>query len=64
MRFRDGSPEDLDRAREEVAAWRQGHPQGTGDQLVIDLIGRFRPDYGPVLRSPTTRTRSGADAGR
>ncbi len=51
MRFREDNPEDLDRARAAVAAWRERNPQGTGDQLVIDLGGEFHPDYGPVLRA-------------
>ncbi len=51
MRFRDDSPQELARARAEVARWRQENPQGSADQLVIDLIGQFHPDYGPVLRA-------------
>lgn len=51
MRFREDKPEDLERARAEVAAWRERNPQGTADQLVADLCGRFHRDYGPVLRS-------------
>jgi hypothetical protein len=27
------------------------NPQGTADQLVAALGGRFHPDYGPALRS-------------
>jgi len=37
MRFREDKPEDLDRARAAVAAWRAQHPQGTDAQLVADL---------------------------
>jgi len=51
MRFREDHQEDLDRARREVAEWWQRNPQGTADQLVVDLIGQFHHDYGPVLRS-------------
>lgn len=51
MRFRDDSAEALARARSEVRAWRQQHPQGTADELVADLGGQFHPDYGPVLRA-------------
>jgi len=50
VRFRDDSAEELARARSEVRAWRQQHPQGTADELVADLGGQFHPDYGPVLR--------------
>ncbi len=50
MRFRDDKPEDLDKARAAVAAWREQHPQGTAEDLVADLGGQFHPDYGPVLR--------------
>ncbi len=51
MRFRENKPEDLDRARAEVAAWRERTPQGTADQLVAELGGRFHKDYGPLLRA-------------
>ena len=51
MRFRENKPEDLTRARAEVAAWRRQHPQGTADQLVADVGARFHKDYGPVLRA-------------
>lgn len=51
MRFRENKPEDLDRARAEVAAWRERNPQGTADQLVAELGGRFHKDYGPLLRA-------------
>ncbi len=50
MRFREDKPEDLDRARAAVAAWREQHPEGTADQLVADLGGQFHRDYGVVLR--------------
>jgi hypothetical protein len=50
MRFREDSPEDLDRARAAVAAWREQHPAGTEDQLTAALGLQFHPDYGPVLR--------------
>jgi len=51
MRFREDKPEDLDRARTAVAAWREQHPQGTDEQLVADLGGQFHPDYAVVLRA-------------
>ena len=50
MRFRDNSPEDLDRARAAVRKWRDENPQGTPEQLVADLGGGFPDGYGPVLR--------------
>jgi hypothetical protein len=50
VRFREDSPEDLDRARAAVAEWREQHPEGTAGQLVAALGGQFHPDYGPVLR--------------
>ncbi|HET9969796.1 MAG TPA: hypothetical protein VFQ68_16295 [Streptosporangiaceae bacterium] len=50
MRFREDSAEELARARSEVRAWRQQHPQGTADELVADLGGQFHPYYGPILR--------------
>ncbi len=51
MRFREDHPEDLDRARKEVAAWRERNPQGNAEQMLADLGRLFHPDYGPVLRS-------------
>jgi hypothetical protein len=51
VRFRDDSPEDLDRARAAVAAWRDQNPEGTAEQLVAALGDEFHRDYGPVLRA-------------
>ncbi len=51
MRFREDKPEDLDRARAAVAAWRAQHRQGTDEQLVADLGSQFHRDYGVVLRA-------------
>jgi hypothetical protein len=51
MRFREDKPEDLDRARAAVAAWREQNPQGTDGQLAADLGSRFHPDYAVVLRA-------------
>lgn len=51
MRFREDNPEDLARARAEVAAWRAQHRAGTGEELVAAIGHRFHPDYGPVLRA-------------
>jgi hypothetical protein len=51
VRFRENNPEDLVRARAEVAAWRARHPAGTGEELVAALGRRFHQDYAPVLRA-------------
>jgi len=51
MRYREDKPEDLDRARAAVAAWREKYPQGTAQQLITDLGGQFHRDYGVVLRA-------------
>lgn len=51
MRFREDNPEELPRARTEVAAWRDQHPAGTGEQLVAVLGHRFHRDHAPVLRA-------------
>jgi len=51
MRYRESKPEDLGRARAEVAAWRRQHPQGTAEQLVDEVGVGFHKDYGPVLRA-------------
>jgi hypothetical protein len=45
------SPEDLARARAEVAAWRAQHPDGTADELVTAIGHQYHRDYGPVLRA-------------
>ena len=50
MRFRDENPEDLARARADVAAWRDRNPQGTSEDLVATIGHRFHPEYGIVLR--------------
>jgi hypothetical protein len=51
VRFREDNPEDLTRARAEVAAWRARHPAGTGEDLAAAIGHRFHRDYGPVLRA-------------
>jgi hypothetical protein len=51
VRFREDKPEDLERARSSVTAWREQHPDRTAEQLVADLGGQFHPGYGPVLRA-------------
>jgi len=51
VRYREDKPADLERARAEVAAWREANPQGTAGQLFAGLGGRFHPGYGPVLRA-------------
>jgi hypothetical protein len=51
VRFREDTPEDLARARAEVAAWRAEYPAGTGEQLVAALGHRYHKDYAPVLRA-------------
>jgi len=51
VRFREDNPEDLERARGGVAAWRDQNPEGTADQLVAALGAGFHRDYGPVLRA-------------
>jgi hypothetical protein len=33
VRFREDTPDELERARSEVAAWRGQHPGGTGEEL-------------------------------
>jgi len=51
VRFGEDRPEDLVRARFEVAAWRSQNPRGTAEQLLADIGHAYRRDYGPVLRS-------------
>ena len=51
MRFREDNPEDLVRARAEIAAWRAQHPGGTGEELVAAVGHRFHRNYAPVLHA-------------
>jgi hypothetical protein len=51
VRFREDNPEDLARARAEVAAWRDRNPAGTAEDLVTVIGHRYHRDYGPVLRA-------------
>jgi len=51
VRFREDKPEDLDRARAAVAAWREQNPGGTSEELVAAIGQQFHPDYGVVLRA-------------
>ncbi|MGA2830191.1 MAG: hypothetical protein ABSF03_29255 [Streptosporangiaceae bacterium] len=51
MRFSEDKPGDLDRARADVAEWREQNPAGTDEQLTDALGSQFHPDYGPVLRA-------------
>jgi hypothetical protein len=50
VRFLDEKPGDLDRARAAVAAWRDGHPAGTSDDLIAVVGPAFHPDWAIVLR--------------
>jgi len=56
MRYRDDKPEDLERAREAVRDWRAADPDGTPDEMLAALAGKFHPDYGPLLRAVLFRT--------
>ena len=38
MRFREDNPQDLARARTEVAAWRAQHPTVTDEELVTASV--------------------------
>ena len=51
MRFREDRPADLDRARAAVAAWRDQHPAGIGEDLIAAIGWQFHQDYGVVLRA-------------
>jgi hypothetical protein len=50
-KWRDENPEELDRLRGAVKAWRDENPEGTGDEMVTELAGKFRSDWEPVLRA-------------
>lgn len=49
MRWRDLKTADLVRAREAVAAWRAGHPQGTADEMVGAVGATFSDEGWPVV---------------
>jgi len=49
MRFRENNPAELQRARPAVAAWRDQHPAGTAEDLVVAIGHQFHPDYIVVL---------------
>jgi hypothetical protein len=74
MRFSEDTPAVQARARAEVAAWREQHPDGTVEEMLAALGSRFHKDYGPALRSAlfradeqpdrhSTRTAPGTGAG-
>jgi hypothetical protein len=51
IRFREDKPGDLDRARAEVAAWREQNPHGTAGEMVAAIGHQFHRDYAVVLRA-------------
>jgi hypothetical protein len=50
-KWRDENPEELDRLRTAVREWREANPDGSPDEMVTALAGKFRVDYEPVLRA-------------
>jgi hypothetical protein len=42
---------ELARTRAAVAAWRDGNPAGTGEELIAAIGCQFHRDYGVVLRA-------------
>jgi hypothetical protein len=50
MTFHENNPADLARARAKVAAWRDQHPTGTGEDLVAAIGHRFPHALRVVLR--------------
>jgi hypothetical protein len=44
-KWRDENPEELDRLRGAVKAWRDANPEGTEDEMVAELAGKFRSDW-------------------
>jgi hypothetical protein len=50
VRFREDTPQEQARARAAVHAWRDEHPEGTPEQLVVALGRDFHRDYGVALR--------------
>ena len=50
MRYREGNPAELDRARVAVAEWRAAHPDGRADEMVMDVGREFHRGFAVVLR--------------
>jgi hypothetical protein len=50
MRFREDTPQELERARKAVAEWREAHPEGTAAEMVAAIGGQFHPHYAVALR--------------
>ena len=51
VRFREGTADELARARAAVGAWREANPLGSYEQAVAALGHEFHRDYRPVLRA-------------
>jgi hypothetical protein len=51
MRFRDGNPTELTRARAAVAGWRDQNPAGDAEELIAAIGHQFHRDYEVVLRA-------------
>ena len=51
VRYREDAAGELARARAAVAAWRDGNPAGTGEDLLAAIGHQFHRDYGVVLRA-------------
>lgn len=54
-RWRDENPDERERRREAVRAWREANPDGSADEMVAELGGQFRPGWEPVLRATLFR---------
>jgi hypothetical protein len=51
MSFREDTPVVQRRAREQVAAWRQQHPEDTPEEMLTVLADGFPRGYAVFLRS-------------
>jgi hypothetical protein len=51
VRFRENRPEDLDRARAAVAAWRDRNPSDTCEELLAAIGHQFHQEYAVVLHA-------------
>jgi hypothetical protein len=56
VRFREDRPEDLIRARSEVAAWRAQYSDGTADELVTAIGHQYRRTAGGLPVRPAAGT--------
>jgi hypothetical protein len=64
MRFREDTPEELNRARKAVAEWRAAHLDGTAAEMITAIGDQFHPHYAVALRGILYRVDEERGTGR